>query len=55
MSGVFLLALTQAKTSMQVNGLVSIASFWENTFYGVRSQFHSNNHTSQITISTQPN
>ncbi|KAJ7843090.1 hypothetical protein B0H14DRAFT_2585926 [Mycena olivaceomarginata] len=35
MSGVFLFALTQAKTSMQVNGLVSIASFWENTFYGV--------------------
>lgn len=55
MSGVFLFALTQAKTSMQVNALVSIASFWENAFYGVRLQFHFNNHTSQITSSTQPN
>ncbi|KAJ7240861.1 MFS general substrate transporter [Mycena haematopus] len=35
MSGVFLFALTQAKTSVQVNALVSIASFWENAFYGV--------------------
>ncbi|KAJ7312934.1 MFS general substrate transporter [Mycena albidolilacea] len=35
MSGVFLFALTQAKTSIQVNALVSIASFWENAFYGV--------------------
>ncbi|KAJ7677924.1 MFS general substrate transporter [Mycena polygramma] len=35
MSGIFLFALTQAKTSVQVNALVSIASFWENAFYGV--------------------
>ncbi|KAF7369223.1 MFS domain-containing protein [Mycena venus] len=35
MSGVFLFALTQARTSVQVNALVSIASFWENAFYGV--------------------
>ncbi|KAJ7176818.1 MFS general substrate transporter [Mycena filopes] len=35
MSGVFLFALTAAKTSVQVNALVSIASFWENAFYGV--------------------
>ncbi|KAJ7916777.1 MFS general substrate transporter [Mycena leptocephala] len=35
MSGVFLFALTQATTSVQVNALVSIASFWENAFYGV--------------------
>ncbi|KAJ7621375.1 major facilitator superfamily domain-containing protein [Roridomyces roridus] len=35
MSGVFLFALTAAKTSTQVNALVSIASFWENAFYGV--------------------
>ncbi|KAJ7665794.1 synaptic vesicle transporter SV2 [Mycena rosella] len=35
MSGVFLFALTAARTSVQVNALVSIASFWENAFYGV--------------------
>ncbi|KAJ7621376.1 MFS general substrate transporter [Roridomyces roridus] len=35
MAGVFLFALTAAKTSVQVNALVSIASFWENAFYGV--------------------
>ncbi|KAF7313912.1 MFS domain-containing protein [Mycena chlorophos] len=35
MSGVFLFALTAAKTSVQVNALISIASFWENAFYGV--------------------
>ncbi|KAJ7267209.1 major facilitator superfamily domain-containing protein [Mycena rebaudengoi] len=35
MSGVFLFALTAAKTPVQVNALVSIASFWENAFYGV--------------------
>ncbi|KAJ7162084.1 major facilitator superfamily domain-containing protein [Mycena filopes] len=35
MSGVFLFALTAAKTPTQVNALVSIASFWENAFYGV--------------------
>ncbi|KAJ7573421.1 MFS general substrate transporter, partial [Mycena floridula] len=35
MSGIFLFALTAATTSVQVNALVSIASFWENAFYGV--------------------
>ncbi|KAJ6598207.1 MFS general substrate transporter [Mycena vulgaris] len=35
MSGVFLFALTVARTSVQVNALISIASFWENAFYGV--------------------
>ncbi|KAJ7100792.1 MFS general substrate transporter [Mycena belliarum] len=35
MSGVFLFALTAATTSVQVNALVSIASFWQNAFYGV--------------------
>jgi hypothetical protein len=39
MAGVFLFVTTQARTQVQLNALVSIASFWENAFckfiYGV--------------------
>ncbi|TXT09236.1 hypothetical protein VHUM_02710 [Vanrija humicola] len=35
LAGIFLFALTQAKTQVQVNALTSIAAFFENAFYGV--------------------
>ncbi|ORX38077.1 MFS general substrate transporter [Kockovaella imperatae] len=35
MAGAFLFALIASKTTTQTNALVSVASFWENAFYGV--------------------
>ncbi len=32
MAGIFLFAVTQARTQTQINALISIASFWENAF-----------------------